>query len=1170
MMGTNTTVITGSTPKTAYLATAKAVWNNNQWQFAQCENYRYQGGFAGNLGSVYPGWYDCGVGVNITTLNPTPPNWFTNQRFFYSPIVDIDFSKLDFNYIGQFDALHNPKVGTVELDKNKNPGLSQIIEPRSEIVLGKKITYLDQIASQSVFTGFNVAVTDAKTPDLKNYQSPIDPNGCDGYGIYFLTDGEPNNGHDRTWMMGRSLKYGSEDGNTLLQMLSQNGGVDSLSETGVAYAGTSGWGAIGRYARILRDPTKNPARQEIKIAAVGFGETFTNGSPGTKVVNLPNAKGELVPTNVIRCEGYTAQDAKNLCMLGEKSYGYGEGGFLATSEAGAVAQSIIDFVKSNEKEIPSAPAGTISIPRDPLSANNLQPYAYLPMVQPEMVKAVTTWEGNLKKYHTVNGTLYGKGASAGAIGARLYSLHARPTEGNASFPFALNPDAEDLWQAEPKKADNTPVSVGGTRSQLVHPSASDKTKVRSVFVETTVNGARKLQKVSTNGTNLIDFDKLGTEYTVLDKAYILNFLGYKVPVTADSYPNATTATEANRQLTEKLKAASFQARPVMGGVMHSPPVLASYSGQLDTATGNITSNEALRSDFLLYGSMDGALHMVSARTGAESFSFIPRQMFDDTSQRHALLLDSTHGETGQPKFGVDAPWQTHAEYTFGTNQGVTSMRATKMFAYGGLRMGGVGLYGLNITNSAAPTLAFSINKDTAGFSRLGQTWTKPVTAIIKTGTGPRSATNTKRVLFVSGGYDMCYENPAFKLGAANTDTNCANKDKADGNAVYMIDAENGTLLQTWTASDASGGLSASTDGRQHMKHSIVAEVTPLDRNSNGFVDSIYFADLGGQVFRIDLQEEVGANSNALTRRVVRVFDSNAGMGDAHLPYRFYDKPIVSFYNQPNGRIALVNVSTGDRSSPLHKRRALEDANRIYGIIDRDLATPVISSGRGLTGLISKDLTNAMLNHYNPADLEGNATEAKRLIEELSSGRKQGWYYDMNRYADRIGVKNLKSVGPGAVIGGIYYASVYSPEYNYNNRRTCDAAIVGGTERQGYCLPWGICANPKSGALTTKNGTVGYNKVGPGIQELAVATLTSEAGSSTNRRTLIGTQTFDERITAQTQGYTGGGTDPFANAENAGQKNAAGTNPVEKPVSVATNKVLKVKRWYDLQTAEDDQ
>ena len=38
----------------------------------------------------------------------------------------------------------------------------------------------------------------------------------------------------------------------------------------------------------------------------------------------------------------------------------------------------------------------------------------------------------------------------------------------------------------------------------------------------------------------------------------------------------------------------------------------------------------------------------------------------------------------------------------------------------------------------------------------------------------------------------------------------------------------------------------------NMKHSIVSRISTLDRDADGLVDHLYFGDLGGQIFRVDL------------------------------------------------------------------------------------------------------------------------------------------------------------------------------------------------------------------------------------------------------------------------------------------------------------------------------
>lgn len=127
---------------------------------------------------------------------------------------------------------------------------------------------------------------------------------------------------------------------------------------------------------------------------------------------------------------------------------------------------------------------------------------------------------------------------------------------------------------------------------------------------------------------------------------------------------------------------------------------------------------------------------------------------------------------------------------------------------------------------------------------------------------------------------------------------------------------------------------------------------------------------------------------------------------------------------------------------------------------------------------------------------------------------------MIRFAGNIDVPHLKAVGPGMVTGSVYYASIYSPDYQYSKGSSCSAGIEGGTERQMYCLPWGICANDNgqlnagnssNNAFKSKNGTLGFIKAGPGIQELTMTTLTKDKGKSSPFRAIISHQTTDEQI-----------------------------------------------------------
>lgn len=1052
------------------------------------------------------------------------------------------------------------------------------------------------------------------------YVSPVTSSQCDGNGIYFLTDGEPNggsyNGVDpstTTTVMNNALQGSAGSvsmpsgyGNRVCTVTS---GASTINSRGAAYSvstsynrnsGHPQWECIGEFAKALTS-NHNKVGKPIPTATVGFGRVFESASGYKTSMSVKDViTGEQSVKQVHDCSRIpdSHRDAKNLCYLGERGHGYGEGGFYYAESSDDVAKSVVDFVTNVSGNISASPAGTVAVPTDPLSITSLQPYAYLPMLQADVAEAPATWPGNLKKYHTINGSLYGNDKTT-----RLYQK-----TGGSTLPYATNPKAKDLWQTS--ASTDGGITTGGTYARLPSPTKPNKNIVRTVYVE----DGNQMKKVGVKNGKLEGFDQLSAQYSGVDKAYILHYLGFGSVSTIESTYAGTG--DINAKLQDELNK-DPTGRPVMGGIHHSVPALVAYTGQFDN-TGNISSTEG-RDDYVLYGSMSGALLMADAATGDEQFSFIPRKMFDNEKQRRALSPSGT-GISGEPVFGVDAPWTINAKYNydFSTQPAKITTKAIKksgtsseeqtaghIYAYGGLRMGGKGLYGLDLTDKEKPDMLFSIDNQTEGFERVGQIWAKPVVAKIKIGTDGKGRSIDREVLIFGGGYDMCYESTLFKLNDGNkANTECANKKETEGNAVYMVDSETGDLVASWTKDKSiNSSTKKITDGLTHMKHSVVGGITALDRNNNGYVDHLYFTDLGGQLFRIDLIELSGQNhgkkdkkdiTNDITRGVVRVFDANGNMARNHVPYRFYEAPVVSFYTNPDDaqRFAVINLASGDRSSPLSRRRDLGDANRVYGIIDRDItSTRVTNAHITAEALMSKDLNNSHLQKMDTKEIEKNdQTYRETLIKSMRDKKpnakkevrvgnstitlpvydKMGWYYDMIRYDGRIDVKNLKAVGPGMVTGGVYYNSVYSPDFQYGNAGQCEARIVGATERQMYCMPWGVCPTDAPNK-PSKNGTLGYAPAGIGIQELTTVPYTSEADKTTNLRTFLSIQTVQERAEmankTKTPSHGVGGADGRF-VDTAGTvNNRIGFDRFSQPQIDREQYNLKVNRWYDFQNVE---
>lgn len=996
------------------------------------------------------------------------------------------------------------------------------------------------------YSGFRNTSNDNIIRNASNYIAPTSSQ-CAGQGVYLLTDGVPNSSSSNT--------------NPVMKQ-SLDTTTNVCSDDSVA-----GWGCIQNYSRLLTG-------KNVKTALVGFGASFKEFEDPTNydTYNLTLSDGTNYNKKYFKCNNLSTDDAKNSCNLGMESKdpktgftgysnvgGYGQGGFYYAKNSQDIVGSILAFISKLDNSIPSIPSGTITIPQDPLNPINLQPYAYLPMIEPKVNSGLSIWPGNLKKYEVNQGTLYGKTNPADtAASSRLY-IQPKDANGNviaSAFPTNLNPSTLDLWSTiqatEPDKDGNTinvndRVTSGGFYARLISPVASLKPEdnsTRNVYIE---NGTGLL-KVGVSSGELVGFDKISqTDYaqtltdssgtTFNDKAvktkiYLLNFLGYDITKTDDEIKAIAAATDVKAELKKLITTPSGNIR-VLGGIVHSQPTLVTYSGKINAPNkpdpkdptkiaadaGQVSTKDTDRDDYLVFGSMDGALHLAKSATGEEGVAIIPKIILKN--QLAALKKDSKEG-TNVPKFGVDAPWSTKANYKYTFNKdGSGTVSASDVQIFGGLGRGGSGLYGYDVSTVGTPNQKFAITNTTTGFERMGHILAKPVVGKIQVGS---TKSDIKDVLIFGGGYDLCYEDPTFKLNATgNKFVECDSKPSAQGNAVYIVDASNGSLIASFSSSTAAG----KNVNVAKMTHSVVSEITTLDRDNDGLIDHLYFGDLGGQIFRIDLQNGKALSTtpaiNTLVRRVTRVLNTQDFMPDGSnkliekgLQYRFYNKPSVSFY-KPSGypeRMAVVNIASGDRSNPLSRDRDIKTADRVFGIFDRDIARQdLYGDDKKITALKTSELTMANLATLpfdNLTSTSGTKLTKAGAISAMKAGTYQGWNYPMTYFDGYGNVKYVKSVGDGLSIGNTYYMTAYSPEMAYDtNVSSCSAQVIGGSERQMYCLPWGVCEQ-KAGttADNSTNGMGGYIRAGKGIQELTLGAYSKER---TNIQMLIGNQTLKEII-----------------------------------------------------------
>ena len=857
----------------------------------------------------------------------------------------------------------------------------------------------------------------------QNYYNNVEDAGvnksCHGNGLYFLTDGVPQ--YD---------DHVTPTGNVAIQ----------------SPFTTSYWSRIAPMARALRETGKKAL-----TASVGFGATYY-------VEDVVSSKGEVDCTKF----GAVNSEERQFCQLGEKNSGVGNGGFYTAQSSTDLIDSILNFVNDVSVPIEGSTMGTSTIPVDALNTTQLQPYSYFPMFKPLINTDDQLWAGNLKKFKvdTTTGTIIDK-------------------KNNTVFDADnIRASLEDYWyESGGSSNDDTKMAWGGLLSKLkVHHTPTLVNGNVAFQRELYINQSGQLKKVT---------EVLNSTSKPTNSQYLYGLLGYS-KLTADDFTQLSTGSYSDQLNYLKNKAASQNYQ--MGSVIHSTPIMLTQEGSFGYDGDNYVSKG--RKDYILAGTTQGLVQVVDAESGKEVFSFLPSEFLNGASNQakgfaESLAMDR-RVDTSKDQFfyGVDGPWVAHTEYKnkfdvttdVVTNESieVESLVASKQYVYGGLRMGGKSYYGLDLTklgnnSGEKPSMLFHIDPANAGvgtpLSYMGQSWSKPTVTYI------RWNGQKKLAMIVGGGYDPKYEDPAF-----------VNNASVEGNGIYIFDALNGDLLW-WGSSKATDVSQPSiTNNRvtkpesnlvSTMKNSIPSSIKAIDRDGDGITDHLYTGDLGGQVFRVDLNPEhkvstESSDQKPLVLNAVKLADVNE---EGKNPRRFYEPPTFTIHKDGGKRFAVLAMSSGDRSSPLvTDENAPKDI--VVAIEDHDVTkTPVIVS-----------------NTVNLSDLHNLSGETGRRTTA------KGWYY-----LTEIESKKLRGFEPGIALDNDLYFSLFNPDKttaDTDNVTSCTGGITGESIAYKFCLPYGICS-------ATVKGPEKVGSLGPGILGL---TLGPGRTSATNRTLIFNKET----------------------------------------------------------------
>lgn len=889
----------------------------------------------------------------------------------------------------------------------------------------------------------------------------------------------------------------------------------------------SHWGCMGAYSRRLNSSI-NPTTRAIKT--------------GVFLVSPLDIKVEedscVVTGNTSILSGIDANrknSFKNACLLGSSEYGDGGFHLTNTNTDGASVEKFAQAIKEqlealNDETIQFGmiPSGPIEVPANSLRPGELMDYGYLPLAAPNPGSGKSQWVGNLRKY---------KASNQGYVGQNNVGPFSGRTDTGAAAAI-LAGMTKDYWSANTVRSID---QAGGAFERIPVANKGDSASARKVYVSSfTVDSSSStdgelLKRVSPtlNTATSINNVKVFSGSTatldskdVLLQRLLLNYMGYKIK---DYDPTSTDAT-AMAELEAKILNSADSTKPnkMMGAVVHSTPVSFVAKATIDAATGEYTPTK----EYVLFGAMDNALHVVDNATGEEVFSYFPKEVLTEKGQYKGITPEKTGtSDDNTPSFGVDGPWAVYTSYVT-KNSGI---EAEKTLAYGGARLGAQAYYGLNLTNIDQPRQLFTIAKSDSGvFNRLGYTWAKPVVTKIRWQGRP------KLVVVLSGGYDREYDKTdqqRLTTTTTSTGTSTSYTDKETlGNAIYIVDAETGKPLIVASNKGASvGDASANNiDGKMvskdtagdpipvlnsNMKYSIPGGVKVLDRDADELTDHIYFADLNGQVFRMDIDNQASKPAVTTTPtkaatnpkvRVGRIANLN-GKTNAPGP-RLYEAPTVTIQTSPRGqRFATVSVASGDRSNPLSKNMS-NHVDAVYTLYDKDVAqVGLFKNGYSLASTITATTPNKSLGVQS---LNGVAVtySPNGVISATSSSAYdtyEGWMVALTEYGEATTVANtavqkdsIKAMGPLAAIANKLYVSAYNPDDGLiNTQNACLPEVLGTTEIHQYCLPYGVCV-----ATSGSNNQYQRFRAGKGIMIPSFGTDFDGSTENAMSRSLIGQNT----------------------------------------------------------------
>jgi type IV pilus assembly protein PilY1 len=681
-----------------------------------------------------------------------------------------------------------------------------------------------------------------------------------------------------------------------------------------------------------------------------------------------------------------AQDARQTALLMSMAKYGGGRYFSATSE-----QAILNALREILIEIQAVNSvfASASLPINATNRSQNENQVFIGMFRPDP-NAKPKWYGNLKRYQV---GLFGSEAKlADKDGAEAVSAATGFVQSCASSFYTT--DSGTYWNFSPISAGLCTVASTSPFSDLPDGALVEKGAVSEVIRRGNDPGAA----IPTTAVNR-------TVHTCPFNSTTCSLVPFNTSNVGASRVQAANSTEHQRIIDftlgmdvhdENGNSIINETRPSLhGDVTHSRPLPVNYGG----STGVV----------VYYGSNEGTFRAISGNTGQELWAFIG-------SEHHRFLKRLYQNDPIVTYPGLPGTVTSERKnYFFDGSAGLyQNADNSKVWVFPSMRRGGRRIHAFDVTNPAVPVLKWRmgcahLNDDvscTSGSTEIGQTWSTPNVATVS-GYGGGS----DPLIVMGGGHDPCDD----------ADTSAPSCASAKGRKVYVLDADNGAILQSFDT-----------------LRSVPADVTLVDRNFDGQVDHGYVVDTGGNIYRIDFVDPLTLGPlSAGNWNFTHIGRTNDPATNAAAGRKFLFAPAAL---PAKDRVYLA-LGSGDRERPLQVNYPfVEDIkNRFYMFVDNfQTAGPV-------------DLDGA-----NLADFTTNTT----CSTTLGSGFT-GWRMDLD------GGRGEQTVTSAAIFGGLIFFSTNRPVQTVAGQ--C-ASNLG--EARGYA----VNLLNASGAVGTEN-LCGANRSG---------------------------------------------------------------------------------------------